>query len=178
MGPFAAGDLAGLDVSWRIRRQTGAKALIADSLCELGRFGQKTGKGYYVYSQGSRTGTPDPEVEKLIKEVSAKLGVARRKIEPTEIVDRLIYPMVNEGARILAEGIAARAGDIDVIWLNGYGFPPWRGGPMYYADHVGLPGVKSRLEEFAAATGDKSLKPASLLSELAHAGRSFTSDKA
>ncbi len=178
MGPFAAGDLAGLDIGWRIRKQTGASAPVADALCEQGRFGQKTGKGYYVYAPGARAGAPDPEVEQVIKGVSERLGITRRKISPDEIVDCLIFPMVNEGARILSEGIAARASDIDVIWVNGYGWPAWRGGPMYYADHVGLARVASRLEEFAAMTGEATLKPASLLSEYASAGRTFTGEAA
>ncbi len=177
MGPFAAGDLAGLDIGWRIRKQTGAKAPIGDALCELGRFGQKTGKGYYVYEQGARQGAPDPEVERIIKGVSENLGISRRPISPEEIVDRLILPMVNEGARILSEGIAARASDIDVIWANGYGWPTWRGGPMYYADRLGLSHVVSRLDQFAATTGDETLRPAQLLSDLAATSRTFTGDK-
>lgn len=176
MGPFAAGDLAGLDIGWRIRKQTGASAPVADALCEQGRFGQKTGKGYYVYAPGARSGTPDPEVEHIIETMSERHNITRRKISRDEIVDRLIFPMVNEGARILSEGIAARASDIDVIWANGYGWPAWRGGPMYYADHVGLSRVIARLDEFAAATEDSTLKPASLLSDLAKYGRTFTAD--
>jgi 3-hydroxyacyl-CoA dehydrogenase len=177
MGPFAAGDLAGLDIGWRIRKQTSASASVADALCELGRFGQKTGKGYYLYAAGARTGAIDPEVETIIIRVSARLGVTRRKLPPEEIIDRLIFPMVNEGARILSEGIAARASDIDVIWANGYGWPTWRGGPMYYADHVGLSRVVSRLDELAAATGEPTLKPAALLRELAGSGRKFTDEQ-
>jgi 3-hydroxyacyl-CoA dehydrogenase len=174
MGPFATGDLAGLDIGWRIRKATGVSAPIADALCEQGRFGQKTGKGYYIYEPGARTGLPDPEVEALIKNVSNRLGVTRRAISPEEIVERLIFPMINEGARILSEGIALRASDIDVIWANGYGWPGWRGGPMYYADHVGLPHIVSRLEEFAAMTHEPTLKPAILLRELATSGRTFS----
>ncbi len=173
MGPFAVGDLAGLDIGWRIRKATGVSAPIADALCEQGRFGQKTGKGYYNYQAAARSGLPDPEVEALIKSVSERLGVQRRPISPDEIIDRLIFPMINEGARILSEGIAARASDIDVIWANGYGWPGWRGGPMYYADQVGLPRVVARLEEFAAMTGEPTLKPADLLRELAASGRTF-----
>ncbi len=174
MGPFAVGDLAGLDIGWRIRKATGASAAVADALCELGRFGQKTGKGYYIYPEGARTGVPDPEVQRLIEGVSAKLGIERRSISPAEIVDRLIFPMVNEGARILSEGIAARASDIDVIWAKGYGWPAWRGGPMYYADCIGLSHVVSKLEGFAVAAGDESLLPSPLIRELAKSGRKFT----
>jgi 3-hydroxyacyl-CoA dehydrogenase len=174
MGPFATGDLAGLDIGWRIRKATGVSAPIADALCEKGRFGQKTGKGYYIYEPGARTGLPDPEVQALIISVSDRLGVTRRSISPEEIVERLIFPMINEGARILSEGIAVRASDIDVIWANGYGWPGWRGGPMYYADHAGLPRIVSRLEEFAAMTHEPTLKPATLLRELAESGRTFS----
>jgi 3-hydroxyacyl-CoA dehydrogenase len=173
MGPFAVVDLASLDISWRIRKATGAKAAIADALCERGRFGQKAGKGYYTYPEGARGGVVDPEVESLIEEVSAKLGVQRRPISAGEITDRLVFPMVNEGARILNEGIAARASDIDVIWMNGYGWPAWRGGPMYYADQAGLSYVVSRLEAFASAAGDESLLPSTVLRDLADSGRTF-----
>jgi 3-hydroxyacyl-CoA dehydrogenase len=173
MGPLAAGDLAGLDISWRMRKAQGLRAEIADRLCELGRFGQKAGKGFYLYEPGSRVPTPDPEVETLIVEASARLGSARRPITRQEIVERLLFPMINEGARILAEGIAARPGDIDVIWVFGYGFPAWRGGPMHYADALGLAHVRDRLNEFAARTGDEHHKPAPLLAQLAAEGRGF-----
>src|SRR5437870_6733064 len=142
MGPFAMGDLAGLDVSWRMRKAQGLKSEIADLLCEAGRFGQKTGKGFYLYEAGSRTPRPDPEVESLIVEASARRGIARRSIDNEEIVERLIFPMINEGARILEEGIAARPGDIDVIWIYGYGWPVWRGGPVFYDDQVGLASIR------------------------------------
>jgi 3-hydroxyacyl-CoA dehydrogenase len=174
MGPFAVGDLAGLDIGWRIRKATGAKAPIADALCEQGRFGQKTGRGYYLYPDGARMGVPDPEVENLIVKISGELGVARRSISEKEIVERLVFPMINEGARILSEGIAARASDIDIIWIYGYGWPAWRGGPMYYADHAGLAYVASQLEAYAAAAGDESLLPSPLLQELARSGGTFT----
>ena len=153
MGHFAVDDLAGLDVSMRIRRRRGTVEPIADALCELGRFGQKTGKGYYRYEAGSRTPIRDPEVERIIVETSAKLGIERRAIAADEIVERMIFPLVNEGARILAEGIALRPEDIDVVWINGYGWPAWRGGPMYYADRVGLAVVRDRLAEYATALG-------------------------
>ena len=175
MGPFAMGDLAGLDVSWRMRKAQGARAEITDPLCEAGRFGQKTGKGYYLYEAGSRTPKPDPEVEALIVETSARLRIARRPIARQEILERLMFPMINEGARILEEGIAARPGDIDVIWLYGYGWPVWRGGPMFYADSVGLPYIRDRLAELARTSGDKRHEPAALLVRLADAGKGFGS---
>jgi 3-hydroxyacyl-CoA dehydrogenase len=175
MGPFQMGDLAGLDVSWRIRKATGLRAEVADTLCEAGRFGQKTGKGFYIYEGGSRTAIPDPEVEQIIVNASRRLGIARRPIGKEEIVERLIFPMINEGARILEEGIALRPGDIDVIYVYGYGWPVWRGGPMFYADHVGLPYIRDRLTEFAKASGNKSLEPAPLLAQLAAEGRGFGS---
>ncbi len=173
MGPFAMSDLAGLDISWRMRKAQGARAEIADQLCEAGRFGQKTGKGFYLYEKGSRTPQPDPEVETLIIATSKRLGVARRSIDRKTIVERLIFPMINEGARILEEGIALRSGDIDVIWIYGYGFPLWRGGPMFYADTIGLPYIRDRLREFAKETGDQRHEPAPLLDTLASEGRTF-----
>ncbi|WP_342241823.1 3-hydroxyacyl-CoA dehydrogenase NAD-binding domain-containing protein [Inquilinus sp. OTU3971] len=173
MGPFAVSDLAGLDIAWRNRKSLGQAAPVADALCEAGRLGQKVGRGYYLYPEGARSGVRDPEVEALLEQVSARLGVTRRPIPAEEIVERLVYPMVNEGARILEEGIAARPGDIDAIWLNGYGWPAWRGGPMFYADQVGLKTVAARLEAFATARGEPTLAPAPLLRRLADAGRGF-----
>jgi len=173
MGPFAMGDLAGLDIGWRIRQATGKKAPVADALVEAGRLGQKTKRGYYDYSGDGRTGTPDPEVRALIERVSAEQGVTRRSIPQQEILERLLYPMINEGARILEEGIAARAGDIDTVWLNGYGWPAGTGGPMFYADGVGLPGIVARLRDFAGSSGDDTLAPAALLVRLAEEGGSF-----
>ncbi len=175
MGPFAMGDLAGIDVGWRIRKGLGLRNEVADTLAEAGRFGQKTGKGYYIYEKGSRTPIPDPEVEKIILDASAKKGIKRREIDKQEIIERTIYPMINEGARILEEGIAARPGDIDVIWLYGYGWPVWRGGPMHYADTVGLKHVRDRLAFYAERSGDETLKPATLLDKLANEGRTFAS---
>jgi 3-hydroxyacyl-CoA dehydrogenase len=175
MGPLAAGDLAGLDISWSMRKAQGLRAEIADALCERGRYGQKTGKGFYRYEPGSRAPKPDPEVEALIVETSARLGVARRSIDRQEIVERLLFPVINEGARVLDEGIAARPGDIDVIWVFGYAFPPWRGGIMHWADTVGLKHVCDRLTEFAARTGDERHQPAPLLARLAAEGKGFES---
>lgn len=178
MGPCAMGDLAGLDISWRVRKATGQKALIADALCEAGRLGQKTGKGYYLYPEGAREGVPDPEVQALIERLSAEQGITRRKISQEEITERLVFPMINEGARILEEGIAFRPGDIDMVWLHGYNWPAWRGGPMHHADAVGLPYIAKRLAEFAKTTGDATLNPAPLLAQLAAEEKGFSSLKA
>jgi len=172
MGPFAMGDLAGLDVGWRIRKGRGERALIADRLCELGRFGQKTGAGYYRYESGDRTPIPDPDVEKIILEVSREQSVQRRPISDQEILERLLYPMVNEGAKILEEKLAIRASDIDVIWVYGYGWPVYRGGPMFWADQVGLKAIKTRMLEMQHRHGDV-WQPAALLSRLADAGKAF-----
>src|ERR1700676_2019423 len=149
MGPLATGDLAGLDVGWRIRKENPRlfkegqrKAFIEDRLCELGRFGQKTGAGWYKYDE-SRKASPDAEVAGLIGKWTSEAGIAQRQISSEEIVERCVYTLVNEGARILEEGYALRAVDIDIIYLNGYGFPAYRGGPMWYADTVGLKKVYS-----------------------------------
>jgi len=178
MGPLAMGDLAGLDVSWRIRQEYKhlekpgvRRPLIADRLCEMGRFGQKTGAGWYRYDENRRA-NPDPEVEKLIEEVATAGGVKRRSITPEEIVERTIYALVNEGAKILEEGFALRAVDIDIIYVNGYGFPAWRGGPMWYADTVGVKKVYERVSEFHREFGE-AWKPAPLLEQLAQRGSTF-----
>jgi 3-hydroxyacyl-CoA dehydrogenase len=175
MGPFAMGDLAGLDIGWRSRQDRGIKSEIADAICEAGRFGQKTGKGYYKYEAGSRSPLPDPEIEKLIEETTTKLGLKRRQITDDEIHERLMYPMINEGARILEEKIAARPSDIDVVWLYGYGWPIYRGGPMFYADQVGLKKIAERLSFYAKQTNDPSLEPTPLLKRLADEGKTFAS---
>jgi 3-hydroxyacyl-CoA dehydrogenase len=172
MGPFAMGDLAGLDVGWRIRKGKGAKAAVADRLCEMGRFGQKTGAGYYRYEGTDRTAKPDPEVEKIILEVARAMGLQRRAITDDEILARLLYPMVNEGAKILEEKLAIRASDIDVIWVYGYGWPVYRGGPMAWADSIGLKVVRDRMLEFERQHGD-TWKPAALLDRLANEGKGF-----
>jgi 3-hydroxyacyl-CoA dehydrogenase len=174
MGPFAMGDLAGLDVGWRIRKGRGERAPVADRLCELGRFGQKTGAGFYRY-EGDRTPRPDPDVEKIIVDVSAAQGITRRPIPDDEIRERLLYPMVNEGAKILEERIAIRPGDIDVIWVYGYGWPVYRGGPMFWADSVGLREIRDRMLEFGRRTGSDFWRPAALLDRLASEGRGFLS---
>jgi len=173
MGPCAMMDLAGLDVGWRIRQGRGEHTLIEDTLCEAGHYGQKTGKGYFRYDAGSRTPVPDPEVEKLILEASSRLGINRRPIPQEQIIERMILPMINEGARILEEGIATRPSDIDVIWVYGYGWPVWRGGPMYYADRLGLAHLRDRLSFYADRSRDETLQPAPLLQRLAREGRGF-----
>ncbi|QOZ52571.1 3-hydroxyacyl-CoA dehydrogenase NAD-binding domain-containing protein [Bradyrhizobium sp. CCBAU 53338] len=175
MGPFAMGDLAGLDIGWRSRKDRGIKSEIADALCEAGRFGQKTGKGYYKYEAGSRAPMPDPEVEKLIDETLLRLGRKKRVVSDDEILERMMYPMINEGAKILEEGIAARPSDIDVVWLYGYGWPIYRGGPMFWADSVGLKHIADRLSYYAKETNDPSLEPAPLLKKLAAEGKTFAS---
>ena len=175
MGPFAMADMAGLDVGWRIRKGRGERNEIEDALCEAGHFGQKTGKGYFRYDAGSRAPVPDPEVERTIVDASSRAGITRRAITQEEIVERMIFPMINEGARILEEGIAARPGDIDVIWVYGYGWPVWRGGPMYYADRLGLAHLRDRLTIYAERSGDETLRPATRISRLAAEGRGFAS---
>jgi 3-hydroxyacyl-CoA dehydrogenase len=179
MGPLAVGDLAGLDVGWRIRkeykhlRKPGQREpLVADRLCEMGRYGQKTGAGWYRYEQGSRAGIPDPEVEKIIETCAQGAGIARRKISPEEIIERTVFALINEGAKILEEGYALRAVDIDIIYINGYGFPAYRGGPMWYADTVGLKKVHDRVAEFEKKHGE-AWKPAGLLAQLANTGKTF-----
>jgi 3-hydroxyacyl-CoA dehydrogenase len=174
MGPFAMGDLAGLDVGWRIRKGRGAKSPVADRICELGRFGQKTGSGYYRYEKGDRTPIPDPDVEKIIVDVATSQGITRRFISDEEILQRLLYPMVNEGAKILDEKIAIRASDIDVIWVYGYGWPVYRGGPMFWADQIGLKSLRDRMLEFGKQSGDAFWTPAPLLNRLATEGKGFT----
>ncbi|SIR39520.1 3-hydroxyacyl-CoA dehydrogenase NAD-binding domain-containing protein [Bosea sp. TND4EK4] len=175
MGPFAMADLAGNDIGWRSRKARGLTAAVADAICEAGWFGQKTGRGYYRYPGGARTGQRCPEVEALIMRISAELGASRRAFSRAEILSRLLDPMVNEAARILDEGIAARPGDIDVVWIHGYNWPAWRGGPMFWADRVGLDIIAKRLEGQAAEVGEKALEPAPLLKRLAAEGRGFAS---
>jgi 3-hydroxyacyl-CoA dehydrogenase len=172
MGPFAMSDMAGLDVGWRIRKGRGVTSAVADRICELGRFGQKTGAGYYRYEPGDRTPIPDTEVEKIIVDVSTTMGITRRPITDEEILQRLLFPMVNEGAKILEEKIAIRASDIDVIWVYGYGWPVYRGGPMFWADQVGLKTIRDRMREWQAQQGDV-CKPAALLERLVADGKSF-----
>ena len=178
MGPLATGDLAGLDVGWRIRKEyrhlekPGVRQPLAeDRLCEMGRYGQKSGAGWYKYD-AERRAIPDPEVAKLVRQWAAEAGIQQRQISAQEIVDRCIYALVNEGARILQEGYALRAVDIDIIYVNGYGFPAHRGGPMWYADTTGLKKVYDRIREFHQQHGEL-WEPAPLLKRLAEEGKTF-----
>jgi 3-hydroxyacyl-CoA dehydrogenase len=181
MGPFRMADLAGNDVSWYIRKRRYAerpgtkKEVIADRLCELGRFGQKTGAGWYRYEAGKRDAIPDPLVDELILGYAKESGIPRRKIGDEEIVQRCIFALVNEGAAILEEKIAQRASDIDLVYLAGYGFPPFRGGPMFHADSVGLLNVVRAMARFAQnPRADPAFwKPARLLAQLAAEGKTF-----
>jgi 3-hydroxyacyl-CoA dehydrogenase len=178
MGPLAVGDLAGLDVGWRIRKEhrhlekPGIRQPFAgDRLCEMGRFGQKNGAGWYKYDENRRA-VPDPEVTALVRKWAAETKIPQRQISREEIVDRCLYALVNEGARILEEGYALRSGDIDIIYINGYGFPAHRGGPMWYADTVDLKNVYSRVLEFHKLHGEL-WEPAPLLKQLAAQGKTF-----
>jgi 3-hydroxyacyl-CoA dehydrogenase len=178
MGPLATGDLAGLDVGWRIRKEFGdirdtstRQPLLEDRLCEKGMYGQKTGAGWYKYD-ADRKAMHNPEVDDLIRQARKDAGISPRTVSDEEIVDRIIYALVNEGARILEEGYALRAVDIDIIYINGYGFPAYRGGPMWYADAVGLKKVYARIQEFEKQHGNL-WAPAPLLKRLAEEGKTF-----
>jgi 3-hydroxyacyl-CoA dehydrogenase len=178
MGIFAVDDMAGLDVAWRVRQELdqfsepGArKPLVADRLCEMGRFGQKTGKGWYLYGE-DRKPQPDPEIQGLIEQLATANGIARRSFTREDIIERTIYALINEGARVLDEGFALRAADIDVVYTNGYGFPAWRGGPMFYADRVGLKKIYDRVSQFHRELGQR-WAPAALLERLAKEGSTF-----
>ncbi|NUM56579.1 MAG: enoyl-CoA hydratase/isomerase family protein [Candidatus Hydrogenedentes bacterium] len=180
MGPLQMSDLAGLDVGWRIRKRQAATrpkderyCEIGDKICEMGRYGQKTGAGFYKYEPGNRNPIPDPEIEALCIAESKAKGIARRVISDDEIVKRCIYPLVNEGARILEEGIALRASDIDIIYIYGYGFPVFRGGPMFYADSVGVDSVYKDICAFHEVHG-KLWEPAPLIERMAKEGKTFT----
>ena len=179
MGPFAMGDLAGLDVGWRIRKRRATEnaaikddAGIDDQICEMGRFGQKTNAGWYKYEPGSRVPIPDPEIEQLITRYCEERQIQRRPIDEQEIIERCIYALVNEGAKILEEGMALRASDIDVIYANGYGFPRYRAGPMLYADMVGLDKVYKAVCGYHEQYGEI-WEPAPLLKRLAEQGATF-----
>ena len=179
MGPFRMGDLAGNDIGCAIRKRRYVEqpGMVypknGDLLCEMGRYGQKTGKGWYDYVPGDRTPHPSAEVEAMIVAQSKELGIQRRAISDQEIVERLVYALTNEGARLLEEGIAARASDIDIVYLSGYGFPVWRGGPMFHADQVGLYNVLAAMRSYARGHRGECWEPAPLLVELAEAGLSF-----
>lgn len=179
MGPFTMGDMAGLDVGWRIRKATAhlrpsnmRYSTIADQICELGRFGQKTQAGWYRYEDGSRAPVPDPIVAEIIEKASAEQGIERRDIPDQEVLERCIYQLVNIGAQLLDEGMALRALDIDVIYIAGYGFPAYRGGPMFWADSVGLDKVLATIRRFHEEVGEE-WRPAPLLERLVAEGKSF-----
>jgi 3-hydroxyacyl-CoA dehydrogenase len=186
VGPFGMQDIAGIDVGWRIRqylktvgktRAEGPQSAVPDRMYELGRYGQKTGAGWYKYEAGSRTRIADPLVDEIAAEEAAKRGVSRRQITDEEILARITTALANEGARVLEEGFAIRASDIDVVYVHGFGFPRHSGGPMFYADTVGLPTVLARVEEYRARFGDY-WEPAPLLRRLVAEGRSFHGDAA
>ncbi|HZH26778.1 MAG TPA: 3-hydroxyacyl-CoA dehydrogenase NAD-binding domain-containing protein [Azospirillaceae bacterium] len=180
MGPFAMSDLAGVDVGWRIAKRRDAeigptnrrRPQITDRIAERGRYGQKTGAGFYRYEPGNRTPLPDPEVDEIIKAEAARVGVRRREIGDEEILKRCLYALINEGARILEEGIAIRASDIDITYIYGYGFPAWRGGPMFWADEVGLAQIQADIDRFRGQQPTE-WEPAPLLERLAQAGKGF-----
>lgn len=180
MGPLQMGDMAGLDISWAARKRMAPTrpahirySSVADRICEMGRLGQKTQAGFYRYEEGSRKAIPDPLIDELIKDCALAAGIKRRDISDIEIIQRTMYALINEGARILAEGIAQRSSDIDVIYVAGYGFPIFRGGPMFYADTVGLPEVLATIERFHEVHGEL-WTPAPLLKELVSSGRKFS----
>jgi len=180
MGPFAMRDLSGLDIGQAIRKRQRAELpadrdfpTVSDKLCEAGMLGQKTGAGYYRYEPGNRTPLENPDLAPMLDAASREKGLERRELDEQYIIERTIYALVNEGAKILEEGIAQRASDIDVIYLNGYGFPAFRGGPMFYADSVGLDQVLARVKALHARCGDW-WKPAPLLEKLAAEGRTFS----
>jgi len=179
MGPFAMGDLAGLDVGYLVRQHRRAEnpsndrySFIGDRIVEMGRHGQKNRMGWYLYEEGSRKPIPDPQIEKLIIGISEELGIARRQVSDQEILERCMYTLINEGAKILGEGIANRPSDVDLIWIYGYGFPIGKGGPMFYADQIGVKQIYEAMKKLYDEHGEM-LRPAPLLKELAKSGRSF-----
>jgi 3-hydroxyacyl-CoA dehydrogenase len=172
MGPFQMADLAGVDIGWH--RDPNRIENVRDALCAADRWGQKKGAGFYDYDD-KRQKHVSPIVAGIIEDFRKKAGIAPREISTDEIVERTLYTMVNEGARILEEGMAQRASDIDVVWVYGYGWPVYRGGPMYYADSVGLADIRDRLSHYAAQSKDDRLKPAPLLTRLAAEGKGFAS---
>lgn len=182
MGPFQMNDLVGLDLGWRARSLAGIKpedvpitARVSDKLCELERFGQKTNRGFYIYPEGSRAGQADPEVVKMVEETSSELQITRREIADEEVLKRCLYPLINEGARLLEQGIAIRPCDIDIVYINGYGFPEVTGGPMFWADQQGLDNILSDIKKFEQEYGGAIWEPAPLLERLVAEGNGFAS---
>ncbi|MFT6762821.1 MAG: 3-hydroxyacyl-CoA dehydrogenase, partial [Candidatus Aldehydirespiratoraceae bacterium] len=168
MGPFSMSDLAGLDIGWK--EEKSSSSTIREVLCENGRRGQKNGRGYYTYDVDTRAATPDKEVEQLIKDFAIGKGIEQREVTDQEVLERCLYPMVNEGAKILEEKIAIRGSDIDVVWVNGYGWPVYRGGPMHWADSVGLAEIVSKIEGYSESLGGKHWDLSPLLKQLAADG--------
>jgi 3-hydroxyacyl-CoA dehydrogenase len=181
MGPFAVGDLAGLDIGWRnatLRRQLtglGRNCDLLDKMVAAKRLGQKTGAGWYRYDDGSRKPMPDPAVEAMLIEHSRARGVARRALQPAEIVERSLFGMINEAADIVDEGVVSRASDVDVVWLTGYGFPRFRGGPLFYADRLGIAHIVERIKALRDRFGAAYWTPSPSLEKLAATGRGFYS---
>ena len=171
MGPFSMSDLAGLDIGWKA--ETSTSSTVREILCESGRRGQKNGRGYYTYDPDTRAATPDPEVEQMIRAFADARGHEQREVTDQEILERLLYPMVNEGAKILEEGIAIRGSDVDVVWVNGYGWPMYRGGPMYWADSVGLAEIVDRIKDYGDRLGGRHWELSPLLERLAADGGSL-----
>jgi len=171
MGPFAMSDLAGLDIGWK--EETSSSSTVRELLCESGRRGQKNGRGYYTYDPDTRASTPDAEVEDMIRTFAQSKGIEQREISDEEILERSLLPMVNEGAKILDEGIAIRASDIDVVWVNGYGWPVYRGGPMFWADTLGLSDVVAKIDDYGRRLGGEHWNPSPRLAKLAAAGESL-----
>jgi 3-hydroxyacyl-CoA dehydrogenase len=180
MGPNKVNDMAGIDVGTRVRVELLRREardplyhIVSDTLTTMGRFGQKSGSGIYRYEPGDRNALPDPAFDTLVGEIAARHGIGRREVSDTEIERRCVLPLVNIGANILSEGLAARASDIDVIWTSGYGFPRWRGGPMHYADSVGLRVIVEQIRELAATRAGRDWSTSRLLLELAQSGQTF-----
>ncbi len=172
MGPYAMSDLAGLDIGWS--EETSKSETVRDILCESGRRGQKNGRGYYTYDPDTRASSPDPEVEQMIRDFATAKGVEQRDVTDQEILERLLYPMVNEGAKILEEGIAIRGSDVDVVWINGYGWPMYTGGPMFWADSVGLAEVVGKIRQYGESLGGQHWELSPLLARLADEGASLS----
>jgi 3-hydroxyacyl-CoA dehydrogenase len=168
MGPFAMSDLAGLDIGWK--EETSSSSTVREVLCENGRRGQKNGRGYYTYDPDTRASTADPEVEQLIKDFAIGKGIEQREVSDQEVLERCLYPMINEGAKILEEGIAIRGSDIDVVWVNGYRWPVYRGGPMYWADSVGLTAIVEKIKSYSESLGGRHWEVSPLLERLAAEG--------
>jgi 3-hydroxyacyl-CoA dehydrogenase len=168
MGPYAMADLAGLDIGWKAETSSGST--VRELMCESGRRGQKNGRGYYTYDAETRAKTPDPEVVEIIRRFAVGKGVEQREVSDDEVLERCLLPMVNEGAKILDEGIALRGSDIDVIWVNGYGWPLYRGGPMYWADSLGLADVAAKIRDYGERLGGSHWDVSPLLARLANDG--------